>query len=111
MSEQLESILESSTRLVALNTRITKQSESQLLHIQGWLQAASRISKVSKQAAINWAINEAFSSLENALKSFDEQQAKESLKTRIRANESIILAQGDAQQIMARYNITLGGKK
>lgn len=111
MSEPLESILDSSTRLVALNTRITKQNETQLLYIQGWLQAASRISKISKQAAINWAIQEAFKSLENGLKQMDEQQAKEMLKRRIRGNEASILGQGDAQLIMQRYNITTGGRK
>jgi len=64
-----EYILESDTRLITLNTRITQHAYDKLYEIQGFLQAERSPFKVTKQQATVWAICEAHRLL---MRSFDE---------------------------------------
>jgi hypothetical protein len=64
MSEDIEStILASSTQLITLNTRITQKACSDLDLIRGWLQTTGQLRAITKQAAVNWAIEYACNAL------------------------------------------------
>lgn len=75
MSEDIEStILASSTQLITLNTRITQKARNDLDLIRGWLQTTGQLRAITKQAAVNWAIEYACNALCEQIESQDRNE-------------------------------------
>jgi hypothetical protein len=75
MNEELDNIIiASSTQLVTLNTRITQKACKDIDTIRGWLQTTGQLRAITKQAAVNWAIEYACNALCEQIESQDRNE-------------------------------------